>query len=330
MGPFTVEDTAIMRHPFALIIVFILISITDIGATEIPIIDSHSQVDQKIPLTEILSLMDQAKVAHTILAARGRRKPKDIISFANRYPNRITPAVRTKGGAYLEGPKQFKLFLEKQMRSPQFGAMAEVLLWYAKKKKAPSVMLGSGKMGKPPKVVVPPDDPRVQIALSKAIEKRWPFIAHIEFAAAGANYDVFMAKFEELLRRNIKHPFVLIHMGELQVDEARRLVSNYENIHFNTAMSNPIAVERSAQPLVNLFKETQLAPEWIELFVSYPDRFILGFDNVFAGHWRKFYVKQVALWRKALSDLPENVAHSLAHANAEKLWRLPPAKYSAR
>lgn len=192
------------------------------------------------------------------------------------------------------------------------------------------MMLGSGKMGKPPKVVVPPDDPRVQIALSKAIEKRWPFIAHIEFAAAGANYDVFMAKFEELLRGNIKHPFVLIHMGELQVDEARRLVSNYENIHFNTAMSNPIAVERSAQPLVNLFKETQLAPEWIELFVSYPDRFILGFDNVFAGHWRKFYVKQVALWRKALSDLPENVAHSLAHANAEKLWRLPPAKYSAR
>jgi hypothetical protein len=138
MGPFTVEDTAIMRHPFALIIVFILISITDIGATKIPIIDSHSQVDQKIPLTEILSLMDQAKVAHTILAARGRRKPKDIISFANRYPNRITPAVRTKGGAYLEGPKQFKLFLEKQMRSPQFGAMAEVLLWHAKKRRLPA------------------------------------------------------------------------------------------------------------------------------------------------------------------------------------------------
>jgi hypothetical protein len=55
MGPFTVEDTAIMRHPFALIIVFILISITDIGATEIPIIDSHSQVDQKIPLTGIIT-----------------------------------------------------------------------------------------------------------------------------------------------------------------------------------------------------------------------------------------------------------------------------------
>ena len=95
-------------------------------------------------------------------------------------------------------------------------------------------------------------------------------------------------------------------------------------------MSNPIAVERSAQPLVNLFKETQLAPEWIELFVSYPDRFILGFDNVFSGHWRKLYVKQVALWRMALSGIPENVAHSLAHGNAEKLWRLPPEKYSAR
>ena len=304
----------------------ILILTSCITTAEFPIIDAHSQADQHIPLEEILSLMDEAGVSRTILALRGQRQPEELISFAARHSDRITPAVRTKGGAYQKGPKQFDRFLDKQIQMAQFGAMAEVLLWHAKKEKAPNVTLGTAKKGKPPQVVVPPDDPRVKIALAKAIEKNWPFIAHIEFAAAGADKDLFMAKFEDMLRQHPDHPVVLMHMGELDAKDVRRLIGKYGNIHFNTAMSNPIVVDRFDHPFVNLFKGTILAPEWRELFVQYPDRFILGFDNVFAGHWRKLYLKQVALWRKALKDLPEDVAHAVAHGNAERLWRLPPAK----
>jgi len=32
---------------------------------------------------------------------------------------------------------------------------------------------------------------------------------------------------------------------------------------------------------------------------------------------------QAALWRQALSDLTPEVAHALAHGNAERLWNLP-------
>ncbi|UCH23922.1 MAG: amidohydrolase family protein [Deltaproteobacteria bacterium] len=293
------------------------------AAAELYFIDAHSQADQHIDFEEILSLMDKAGISRTILSLRGRRQPEELISFASRHPDRITPAVRTKGGAYLKGAKQFNRFLDKQIQMHQFGAMAEVLLWHAKKEKAPSVTLGSGKKGKPPQVVVPPDDPRIQVALNKVREKGWPFVAHIEFAAIGESKNFFMKKFENLLRKNTDHPFVLMHMGELDTTEARRLIENHSNIHFNTAMSNPIAVKRSAQPLVNLFKGTRLAPVWKDLFALYPDRFILGFDNVFAGHWRKLYVKQAALWRKALQDLPEDLAHSVAHGNAERLWKVP-------
>jgi predicted TIM-barrel fold metal-dependent hydrolase len=308
----------------------ILLTTGVLKAAEFPIIDAHSQADQHISFEEILSLMKEAGVSRTILSLRGQRQPEELISFAARHPDRITPAVRTKGSAYLKGPKQFEQFLNTQMQMAQFGAIAEVLLWHAKKEKAPTVTLGSGKKGKPPQVVIPPDDPRVQVALSIAIEKGWPFVAHIEFAAIGADRDVFMKKFQDLLQRHPNHPFVLMHMGELDAKEVRRLLKAYRNIHFNTAMSNPIAVHRSAQPLVNLFKGTGLAPEWKELFVLYPDRLILGFDNVFAGHWRKLYVKQAALWRKALGYLPEDIAHAVAHGNAERLWRLPPASQSWR
>jgi len=35
----------------------------------------------------------------------------------------------------------------------------------------------------------------------------------------------------------------------------------------------------------------------------------------------------VKLWRKVLATLPHKTAHNVSHRNAERLWRLPPAKY---
>ena len=69
-----------------------------------------------------------------------------------------------------------------------------------------------------------------------------------------------------------------------------------------------------------------LATEWKQLTVKYPERFILGFDNVWPEHWGKFYLDQVALWRGAIRDLPAEVPHAFAHGNAERLWRLPPSR----
>lgn len=132
-----------------LITLFVLLPMSCINAAEIPIIDSHSQSDQHISFQEILTLMNEAGVSRTILALRGQRQPEELILFAARHPDRITPAVRTKGGAYMKGPRQFNRFLDKQIQRPQFGAMAEVLLWHAKKKKAPTVRFGFGKKGTP-------------------------------------------------------------------------------------------------------------------------------------------------------------------------------------
>ena len=60
--------------------------------------------------------------------------------------------------------------------------------------------------------------------------------------------------------------------------------------------------------------------------VRHPGQFVLGFDHVWAKHWEKYYLPQVRLWRSALAALPDEVAHAVAHGNAERLWNLPPAK----
>ncbi len=299
---------------------FLLTPASGLLAGELPIIDAHSQADTQIGFDEILALMDEARVSRTILALRGRTKARDLISFAARHADRITPAVRSKGGPYNKNELgRFKKFLKKRLKLPGFGAMAEVLMYHAAKYNRAGTFLA-------PEVVAHADDPRVRFVLAKAIKRNWPFIAHIEFASIGADRGLFMTRFEEMLRQNPGHPFVLIHMGQLGADEVARLIGAHPNIHFITAHTTPITVSRSEEPWVNQFDGESLAAEWKELYLRHPDRFILGFDNVWARHWKDWYVDQVALWRKALGELPDTVAHAVAHGNAERLWNLPPAR----
>lgn len=38
-----------------------------------------------------------------------------------------------------------------------------------------------------------------------------------------------------------------------------------------------------------------LGADWKALLVSHPDRFVLAFDNVTAGNWKREYLRQIAL-----------------------------------
>lgn len=121
---------------------------------------------------------------------------------------------------------------------------------------------------------------------------------------------------------NSEYPFAMIHMGQLKANEVADLLKNHNNLYFLTSHSNPIAVLRSNQPWVNMFEGKELKPKWKSLMIKYPDRFIFALDNVWAEQWRDDYKEQVDLWRHALQKLPEKVAQSVAHGNAERLWRL--------
>ena len=306
---------AIFRKTFpsaALIAALIIAPFSEAG---IPIIDAHSQVDHKVDLKDVIPLMDKGGVSRVILSPRSKLRRKAFMAFASRHPDRITPAVRTKSGIYRRNHPKYYRRLKKQLAMPQFGAMAEVILWHAQKgDKAPEVVIRIG-------------EPQVQAALRAALERKWPFITHIEFAAAEFDRDEFMADLEGLMRRYPKHPFALIHMGQLEAGEAGRLIAAHPNVHFLTSHANTVSVDASRQPWVNMFTGDQLAPAWKKLIVRHPDRFIMAFDNVWADDWGDFYLEQIALWRKALADLPPAVAKALAHGNAERLWRLPPARW---
>ncbi len=163
--------------------------------------------------------------------------------------------------------------------------------------------------------------------MTAALARKWPFIPHIEFAAAGDEYQRPMIKLEAMLDAHPHHPFALTHMGQHSAAEAGRLVAAHGSIHFITSHANPAVVNRSRQPWTDMFDNgDELAPKWRALVIRHADRFVLGFDSVWADHWGRQYSDQVALWRNALNNPPHPVAHAVAHENAERLWRLAPAK----
>ena len=273
-----------------------------VSAAQLYFVDAHSQIDEGVAAETVISLMDENDVRAVILATRGKPRPETVIDWSDRYPGRIVPSVRTKGR---------NISAEYQARSGGFRAMSEVLLYHARK--------GS----RAPEVVQMPSSMATRNALALTREMGWPFVMHIEFASLPQDRaKQYMGETEDLLTSNPDHNFVLIHMGQLPVKEAERLLSKYPNLHFFVSHSNPVTIPHSNQPWVNLFEGRRLAPVWKALFLHYPKNFLFALDNVWPEHWGKPYGEQMALWREALQDLPQEVAELFAHGNAERLWKL--------
>lgn len=283
-------------------------------ALQLYFVDAHSQVDEDVSdLGLIIRRMDAAGVYRTILAARSGRKPGEVADFAAQHPQRIVPSVRTKSGAFGKNPANWKKYVQAQVNSGRFRAMAEMLLYHAQ------------KGNKAPEVRAYPEDDRVRFALAAAAQHNWPFIVHIEFASLSEpERERFMNGFEALLREHPTLPFLLNHMGQLQPPEAARLLKTHANFHLLTAHTTSVIARESNEPWTRMFEDDHLTPAWKELMLTHPDRFVFALDNVWDRHWDVFYLEQVKQWRQALAELPPAVAHSVAHGNAERLWRLQP------
>lgn len=284
------------------------------AAAELYFIDAHSQVDEDVSdLDLIIRRMDAAGVYRTILAARSGRKPGEVADFGTRHPQRIVPSVRTKSDAFDKNPAKWRKSVQAQLNSGRFRGMAEILLFHAK------------KGNKAPEVRAYPDDDRVKFVLAAAVERGWPFVAHIEFASLSPpERERFMAGLETLLRAYPELHFLLNHMGQLQPPEVARLIRSHANFHLLTAHTTSAITRHSREPWTRMFEGERLAPAWKALMLTHPDRFVFALDNVWYQHWDAFYLEQVNQWRQALADVPPSVAHAVAHGNAERLWRLDP------
>lgn len=285
------------------------------SAARIPMIDAHSQASKYIDLDDVIPLMNKAGVSRTLLTARRGLKWREISAFAQSNPARITASVRTKGGVYRDNSPKYYRRLEKQLNDPNFGAMAEIMIYHAEKRK-----------GDAPEIDMDFAEPQPAAAISAARSKGWPIVLHIEFQSIPGDTlqrSSFMNQFEEFLQRQDGYPVALTHLGQLKATEARSLLRKHKNLHLITSKANWYGINQKSQPWTEMVSAGGLVPAWRKLVLQYPDRFILAFDNVWQEDWGWFYINQARVWQKALQSLPSAVAHAVAHRNAERLWGLP-------
>jgi predicted TIM-barrel fold metal-dependent hydrolase len=208
----------------------------------------------------------------------------------------------------------FSARLTKQANNSDFKAMAEVLIWH------------DSMGGRFQEIRTDFDDDQVLEALKVAAHKGWPFIVHIEFnSLSDDDRKSYMNKLKIFLNTNPKQPVMLIHMAQLESDSVKALLDEFPNVYFMTghAMNKK---GKAGKPFINMFKKQRLAPQWKRLMVEYPEHFIFALDMVFSKWWnpKKYLKKGMTWWWKGLSELPDEVAHAVAHGNAERLWNVEP------
>jgi hypothetical protein len=303
----------------SLILSFHCLCSSPAGATDLPLIDAHSQIDDGVDMDRVLALMEEAKITRAILSSlRGFRKNPQIIAAATRHPDRITPSIGLKSGAFRSSDPAAIAAVGQMAQRPEFGAISEVMVLHQRK----------GNVA--PEIVTSLNAPQVGVALSAALSRHWPLVIHIEFGFARARgiYRKYMDEFEQFLDAHPDLPVALSHMGQLTATEAGRLITAHRNVYFLTAHTNPIDLDAKGHglPWSNLFDGESLAVEWKDVIQRHADRFILAFDNVLDDDWNDRYPRQARLWRTALEALPSDVAKSVAHGNAERLWHLSVTK----
>jgi hypothetical protein len=290
------------------------------GASNVlPIIDAHSQFDENAPVAQLIEYAARAGVTQILLSARGRVTTAQVLDLGSTHPACIVPSVRTKGRAFDENRPGYYTLLDEQFKEPAFRAMSEIILVHAP------------KGNRAPEVNVAANTPQVKEAIQRAIAKDWPVVLHYEFRWLTRTYGTSararrVAELESLLSQHPQQQFALIHMAQLDASDAGDLLAAHPNLVFLTSHANTLTVNESRQPWTNMFADRELASEWKALVLRHPDRFVLAIDNVWPEHWSEKYVQQVELWREALGKLPTEVAHAVAHSNAERLWKLAPAR----
>jgi hypothetical protein len=155
--------------------------------------------------------------------------------------------------------------------------------------------------------------------------KKYRYVAIGEFYVSGADADLLVVRrtvqlakqhglmlhahsdadaVERMFRQDPEARILWAHAGFEQPSRVREMMRRYKNLWAD------LAVRRDVAP------NDQVTPEWREIFLEFPDRFMIGTDTYVPDRWNA--VGSNASWaRKWLAGLPSEVAERIAYKNGE-------------
>jgi len=106
-----------------------------------------------------------------------------------------------------------------------------------------------------------------------------------------------------------KHPIIWAHAGVYPYPD---LLADYLKRYPALRIDLSVRDERIAPNGI-------IKDDWFELFIRYPDRFMVGVDTYSLSRWQNYH-SVVTRTRKWLTQLPDNIAQQLAYKNAAALF----------
>jgi len=114
---------------------------------------------------------------------------------------------------------------------------------------------------------------------------------------------------ERMFKQNPEALVLWAHSGFERIDKVRAMVTKYKTLWADLAF-------RSDQA-----PSGKLDAAWRQLFVDFPDRFMVGTDTYTPERWH-YVVEHASYSRKWLNELPADLADNIAFRNAERLAAL--------
>lgn len=137
--------------------------------------------------------------------------------------------------------------------------------------------------------------------ITLASAKKLPLLIHCDPAVIDKLYEIAP-----------KQPVIWAHAGTFPYTD---LVSDYLRRYPNLLIDVSMRDERIAPDGI-------IDDAWYELFVTYPNRFMIGVDTFSTARWHMFN-SAVGTVRNWLTQLPDEVALQIAYDNAAKLYKKP-------
>ena len=294
-------------------------------------IDAHSQAGPLITDEQVSSQINKNDVDLTLLSIRGKHK-----TVTQRYKNikrltqnKIEYLIPTKLRGFSRKKQSTDIaikgieILKKQAikNNIDYAGFGEIIVQHAPHNHSKLKYDGINNDF---------NSKRILRAIDIVLKDNKPVILHVELNDYEKDSKKILSQLVKLAKKYPNDNFLLMHMAQIEFNEAKFIINKTNNVHFITSHADNKAKKRmkknkgkSQQGWINLFdKNDNLQKNWINLMNKNPKRFVLALDNVWDGHWLRGYGKQIYMWRKALASLNKDSAVQIACRNAKTYFRL--------
>jgi predicted TIM-barrel fold metal-dependent hydrolase len=136
------------------------------------------------------------------------------------------------------------------------------------------------------------------------------------------NIDAFC----RLLAHNRKAKIIWVHLGwdntgKRTVALTRRLLAENPNLYMSIRIASGMRKRRVSNPTFPLSQDGRLKPEWLALFQEFPDRFLLGSDEIIKPADDHPSAGSIRSTMQLLDQLPPKLKPMIGYENAYRLYR---------